>query len=909
MKHIAILVRAWLCLFLIIGLSGSMLAQNWQSLDTTGFSNGIATYTYLAFGNGVPHLAFSDASRRGRATMMSYTACGAWQNVGNAGFSAGEASHVHLAFDGSTPFVSYTDWANGFKATVMRYNGSNWQPVGSAGFTPGKAWFSSMAVNGGQPFVAFQDASRSSKLTVMRYNGSSWQLVGEGGFSDGIASFIQIVFQGNTPYVVFLDAGNRTRISVMRFDGSAWVKVGVGGFSPGTASYPSLAFDGTTPYVAFQDGTRNNRATLMKFENGAWTTVSAGFSAGTAEYLTLAFSNSAEPHVGYRDGANGNRATVLKYNGISWEAVDKAGFSGSRVEYTHLIFDAGKPYIAFQDGSKRRKATVMGLGGPKIELFGNSRFIENGDQQPDSLDHTDYGRTFDLTRSFTIENPGSATLAICSIGLSGNNSSDFSIINAPASVPPSGKATFSVRFRPSASGKRTATLTIRSNAPDDISYSFGLTGRRPTDPKISIKGNSLLIPNAKSAPNLTDHTDFGAVPTQLTRVFQVENTGNDTLFLSLVYLVGSPDFVIESFPNRVNESRSASIRIRFSPTIKGEQSAELFITSNDESNPIYYFSIKANSAPAITVSGNNQIINSGDRSPSLNDHTAFGAHVVSQTFSRTFTISNPSLVEDLTISEITIDNPVFGLERSPGIIRSSSSADFVVNFKPTSAGRSNGEVRIKNNAGNDYVFAINAISCLPPPEPATGIVFRPIPNNSINISWTNGTGQRRLVLLKADLPIAQGPVSTQTYTANSDFSQDTLVSVIDGAKVVFQGTQNRVTVTGLSRNVEYYAAVYEFNLPTADCPVIYSTGAFSTPTTEIESDLVASVYPNPAQNILTVVLSDKANVSLWSVDGIECLRTEIDQKGQIDVSKLIRGVYLLKLETQTKAYVLKVVLE
>ncbi len=910
MKYITFRIKIFVAslLALVLG-TGHSFAQQWQSLDTTGFSNGIATYTYLAFGNGVPHLAYSDASKRGRATVKRYSACGAWQDVGASGFSIAEASHVHLAFDGSTPYVGYTDWGNGFKATVMRFNGSTWQPVGSAGFTPGRAWFSSLAISSSQPYLAFQDASRGNKLTVMRYNGSAWELVGNGGFSDGIASFIQLVFQGSTPYVVFLDAGNQTRITVMRYNGSTWEKVGKAGFSPGTASYPSLAFDGSTPYVAFQDGTRNNRATLMRFNGSSWTTVSAGFSAGTVEYVSLAVSSSGEPYVAYRDGGNGNRATVLKYNGSIWQAIDKVGFSGGRVEYTHLIFDGGKPYVAYQDGSKRRRATVMGLGGPKIEVFGNSNLIVNGDTTPSADDYTDFARTNDLTRQFTIENPGTSTLAICAISMSGVNAADFQVINAPLSIAPGGSATFSVRFRPSASGNRQANLVIRSNAPEDMmNYTFLLKGRRPTDPKIVVRGNGQVIANQKAAPSLEDHTDFGKVPNQLARIFQIQNTGNDTLYLANAYVLGSEDFKLESFPTRVNENQSLGVVVRFTPTKKGEQTAEIFIESNDDSNPVYRFTIKGNTAPAIRVLGNGLTIVSGDATPSLNDHTQFGQHEIGQSFTRSFTIENSASLEDLQISEVSISNPAFLIDRQPAAISAVSSQTLDITFKPSAAGRTNGIVTIKHNAGSEYTFTIAGTGCLPPPQDATALVFRGVPGNALNISWTNGTGQRRLVLLKEGSPITQGPLNGQSYTANPDFASDS-VSVIDSAKVVFVGIQNRVTVTGLKRGVNYYAAVYEFNLSAGDCELRYSSGAFSGPTTDIEASDVVSIFPNPAQTTIQLSLLGQGTATLYSLEGIEYLKQQIQDKSMLDVSHLKRGLYLLKVDVGSSQSILKIVLE
>src|SRR5205807_3296635 len=61
----------------------------------------------------------------------------------------------------------------------------------------------------------------------------------------------------------------------------------------------------------------------------------------------------------------------------------------------------------------------------------------------------------------TLSNPGSAPLAITSIGLSGANAGDFSQTNTCAAALAAGaKCSISVIFKPSAAGSRSATLTI-----------------------------------------------------------------------------------------------------------------------------------------------------------------------------------------------------------------------------------------------------------------------------------------------------------------------------------------------------------------------------------------------------------------------------------------------------------------
>src|SRR5262245_42746129 len=62
-----------------------------------------------------------------------------WETVGSSGFSAGEASYTSIIVDNGTPYVAYQDGANSYKATLMKFDGANWVTVGLAGFSAGEA--------------------------------------------------------------------------------------------------------------------------------------------------------------------------------------------------------------------------------------------------------------------------------------------------------------------------------------------------------------------------------------------------------------------------------------------------------------------------------------------------------------------------------------------------------------------------------------------------------------------------------------------------------------------------------------------------------------------------------------------------------------------------------------------------
>ncbi|MDM8001715.1 MAG: choice-of-anchor D domain-containing protein, partial [Bacteroidota bacterium] len=119
--------------------------------------------------------------------------------------------------------------------------------------------------------------------------------------------------------------------------------------------------------------------------------------------------------------------------------------------------------------------------GPEMEVWGNSNLINDGDLSPTTIDYTDFGNTpvcnTTIVHTFTIQNTGGANLTISSVTITGTNSNDFSITSSPSDTVEGGSSTtFQVTFNPSASGTRTATLTVNNNDSDESAYDFAIRG-------------------------------------------------------------------------------------------------------------------------------------------------------------------------------------------------------------------------------------------------------------------------------------------------------------------------------------------------------------------------------------------------------------------------------------------------
>lgn len=97
----------------------------------------------------------------------------------------------------------------------------------------------------------------------------------------------------------------------------------------------------------------------------------------------------------------------------------------------------------------------------------------------------------------------------------------------------------------------------------------------------------------------------------------------------------------------------------------------------------------------------------------------------------------------------------------------------------------------------------------PPTDAASNITTTPAGTASATIRWANGSGQKRLVLMRAGgAPTAQ-PSDATIYTANSFFGSGQDLG--NNTYAMYAGAADFVTVSNLQKDKVYYIAVYEYN--------------------------------------------------------------------------------------------------
>ncbi|MFZ4622022.1 MAG: FG-GAP-like repeat-containing protein [Bacteroidota bacterium] len=94
------------------------------------------------------------------------------------------------------------------------------------------------------------------------------------------------------------------------------------------------------------------------------------------------------------------------------------------------------------------------------------------------------------------------------------------------------------------------------------------------------------------------------------------------------------------------------------------------------------------------------------------------------------------------------------------------------------------------------------------PNGATVNAFSKNYGSTVQVNWSNGSGVKRIVVMKQGSAVSATPTNNTTYSANAAFGSGDNMG--GGNYVVYNGTGSSVNVTGLSLNTTYHVSVFEY---------------------------------------------------------------------------------------------------
>lgn len=328
------------------------------------------------------------------------------------------------------------------------------------------------------------------------------------------------------------NSGTTATLYAVTHGGGLWVAVGGSGFDPGviftspdgvTWTDHSPSVSGILSAVAYGDnqfvavgnspfdsaGYTGNSSILTSTDGVTWTSRASGTGhaeedSDSPQFRAITFAN-------HEFVATGS-PSMIRTSGVfvpspTYTVTPVTGVYGSISPNTPLKVSKGGGAVFTATPNSKKMVNHWFVDGILVQTGGSSYSLINvtskhnvrvtfkvlitvpdiSVQQPLGSDLTDgtakksfgskvVGST-SAAKTFTIKNTGAANLTGLNITKSGANSGDF-IVTAPTktSLAPDETTTFTVKFKPSATGTRTAVIHIGSNDPDENPFDIDLAG-------------------------------------------------------------------------------------------------------------------------------------------------------------------------------------------------------------------------------------------------------------------------------------------------------------------------------------------------------------------------------------------------------------------------------------------------
>ncbi|HMO51511.1 MAG TPA: choice-of-anchor D domain-containing protein, partial [Kiritimatiellia bacterium] len=432
-------------------------------------------------------------------------------------------------------------------------------------------------------------------------------------------------------------------------------------------------------------------------------------------------------------------------------------------------------------------ATIAGGGTIGALTMNNASAVVSPGNTSGAIGTLNVSGNASLRGTYTADITGTGSTDCDKIEATGSVSASAALtINLPVSTPSgfsvSSPYTWTIM---SGSSANAANMTIGTKWTSSGTFSLQVSGGNtiqvvytpPAEGDVEVRGNNVAIADGDTTPSTADHTDFSDVLVAggtLTRTFTVTNAGSASIGLGNVTVgaVTGPatNFIVTSqLPATLAAGGSTTFQVQFNPSQAGVITAELSFTNTVAGKNPYNFYVQGTGTYVeVAVSGNGNNIADGSSSPSLANHTDFGAvGTEGATLSRTYTITN-SGNRVMTLGTVGVSGTHAAnftvTAQPPGTLNPSNSTTFTVQFDPSAVGLRTAELSFSNNddnfadglSENPFNFAIQGTGVAP------AITNWPMTLNFSSVLGTAPSAQNFYVTNSA--------LGTMAYTVSSNFT-------------------------------------------------------------------------------------------------------------------------------------------
>jgi len=401
-------------------------------------------------------------------------------------------------------------------------------------------------------------------------------------------------------------------------------------------------------------------------------------------------------------------------------------------------------------------------------------------------------------QAITVSNTGTGTMNLTSIAITGTNSGDFSeTTTCGATLANGSNCSISVTFKPTATGARSASVTITDTA-SGSPQTVGLTGTG-------------AVPIAGLAPTSLTFVGQSIGTSSAAQAITLSNTGTVAMSITSIAITGtnSGDFSqTNTCGTSVAAGGNCSISVTFTPTATGARSASVAITDNASGSPQTAGLSGTGTAPIVTLAPTS---------------AAFGTVSLGTTTAGTaITLSNTGTAS-LTITSITITGANAGdfseTNTCTASIAVGGNCIITAKFAPLAGGARSAAISVADNATGS-----------PQTVPLSG-------TGALTISGTvagNGGNAATVTLTSGSTTVATTTASsTGTYTFTNIASGSYTVTPTKSGYTFLPASQAVTVTTANLASVNFATAIAIDATVSKDATArstTIATAAFSTTT-------------------------------------------------------------------------------
>ncbi len=307
----------------------------------------------------------------------------------------------------------------------------------------------------------------------------------------------------------------------------------------------------------------------------------------------------------------------------------------------------------------------------------------------------------DIVKTFAIENIGTNTLNISTIGVTG---ADFIVSSTISNVGIGTTVTFTISLLSSTVGNFNSTVTITNDDPNKAIFNFPISGSITATPEPEINvfrgpDNTGLAINSGQALAI----DLGKVNqgNDIVQTFAITNTGSAILNIGTISS-SSTDFSIINTISTVSVGVTEVFTISLSGVNIGSYNSTITIANNDSNENPFVFPIRGEIQGVKIFDGQN---NSGSVILS-NQAVNMGTTTLNVSLDKTFAIENLSTTDDLIINSITVDNPAFEVLSFTSSVPPLGLILFTIRLNSVNVGTNSTNVLVTTSI-NDFSFVVS----------------------------------------------------------------------------------------------------------------------------------------------------------------------------------------------------------